>query len=423
MNKIDLQKHEVVVSRLKEIYSSPEYVKLRKKLSQETYLSLISKDNSEKVFSSFICWLLNNPVLANLTDSPLLNLLRVLANNAMQQSHKSQIDLSNLMPKWLLESVMSNNLTILGSLAKTEIQAGKGFVDIVIGARVKYNSKKDDQEICKNIRIVLENKVYSSEHNEQCMKYYKHYSKKLIIKNREPIENIFCFLSIDKNVEISANDKYIKFNYQELLDSVLLPLVNHKDHLPVNLYFYISDFIDTLTTIKTDKKPQIAMTEETKVLLRKFFENNEDLIRAAILQSDDTDLQEAVNITSNSKMFKINFNGQTPKIVSVYPDLFHTVIQYLAVDMNSNELIKKFEELGSKYSSKNLISLDVNNYIDGSGIKRYTSAVQKRDTIICKDNVPVYVSNQLMCKEKNDNVTPFIDLVNKMNCGIKIEKV
>lgn len=413
----DITKSEVI-RRLKEIYRSEEYIRLQQKLSQDTYLSSISKANSETAFSSFICWMLNNEIFKNLPDPPLMNLLRILAHNAVLQEEESQ-DKVTLIDVNLINKIMSNSISIISSYAETEIstkpnenydKAGK--IDIIVYATIMVNPGET-----KEIRVLLENKVYSVEHDNQCTNYYNFFSNQQFQNAGVTYEDIYCFLAIDKNIEVS-DKHFIKFNYQELLDSVLIPLVNYKQFIPQNLYFYITDFIDTLTTIKTDQKPQIAMTEEIRALLKSFYEKNNDLIRAAILESDDEEVKSAIEKSTRKRNSPFEIScGQSKETVEGYQLLVYKIIRYLASKKTSTDIIDTFKKLGKIFGSKYLVSDRESDYIDGKGTVRHLHKAG-RNPIECTDNKVIYCSGQLT----EDNVKAFIKFINEnqTNLGVKI---
>ena len=66
--------------------------------------------------------------------------------------------------------------------------------------------------------IVLENKLFSSENNEQCLKYEITCQEALKDKN----EIIFVYLSLSNDSKISSNN-YVRINYQELISNVIEP--------------------------------------------------------------------------------------------------------------------------------------------------------------------------------------------------------
>ena len=76
------------------------------------------------------------------------------------------------------------------------------------------------------------------------------------------------------------NGDFVHITYQDLLDSVLQPLLDD-DETPEEVKRVLKDYIDSLCTLNDNEKI-IAIDMETKELLNKFFENYKDLILAVV---------------------------------------------------------------------------------------------------------------------------------------------
>ena len=183
---------KTVFAKLQDIYSSEEYNLLMKKRSQTTYLEVMKKQRSETIFTSMLAWIFSDPdfdkgsfesvaecqsntsnrkkgnMRENKLESPILYLLRLLALKA----EDAQMD-NNLRKK-----IMTNEIVVKVLPAKTEVSTsnskGKAFerIDLQLDCIVK--DKTNFKE--KKLRIFLENKVDSDEHDEQCNKYYKYFN-------------------------------------------------------------------------------------------------------------------------------------------------------------------------------------------------------------------------------------------------------
>ena len=201
--------------KLQEIYSSEEYNLLMKKRSQTTYLEVMKKQRSETIFTSMLAWIFSDPDFdkgsfesvaecrkrGNMQDSkiesPILYLLRLLALKA----EDAQMD-NNLRKK-----IMTNEIVVKVLPAKTEVSTsnfkGKASerIDLQLDCIVKDKTNLEE----KKIRIFLENKVDSDEHDDQCKKYYEYFTQKA---KEDSKHDIFVFLSIDTPEKLSC-DKYI----------------------------------------------------------------------------------------------------------------------------------------------------------------------------------------------------------------------
>lgn len=206
---------------------------------------------------------------------------------------------------------MTNEIVVKALPAKTEVSTSKSKgkasdrIDLQLDCIVK--DKTNFKE--KKLRIFLENKVDSDEHDEQCNKYYKYFTDKKIEDNRNSDYDIFVFLSIDVPEKLSS-DKYIKITYQDLLDNVLTLILMQGSYYPDTSIKYLQDFINTITSLKTNGKRQIAMDKETKELLEKFYVNNREIIEQAVLTCSDNEVKEALKTSQRDRTkYKLSYQG------------------------------------------------------------------------------------------------------------------
>ena len=90
----------------------------------------------------------------------------------------------------------------------------------------------------KKYSIILENKLLSTEHDNQCQRYYNYYKE----EGNKDINYIFVYLSLEKEPNFNEIDKYICINYQELIDYVIEPCNNNKKENIISLDSYLSSF-------------------------------------------------------------------------------------------------------------------------------------------------------------------------------------
>ena len=292
-----------------------------------------------------IAWLFNNNEFCNLPESSLLFLLRLIANTADRQKPKDNINFQDLWKRIFLNQV-SKLSKVKNEYAETEIQTittvnnseeEKGKADIVITCTVDGNDK---------IRICIENKVDSKEHDDQCKKYYNYFSK---LDKSDGFKTIYVFLAPQNpQKELSDGGHYIKITYQDLLDAVLYPLVQYKDMLSSQSYFYLIEYINTLTSIRTNTI--LAMSQEYNKLLQNFYSANEDLIFAAIQAAAPEELKEQAsnlhnNIHGQRKEYKITFpNGIIVKAIG-YTATAREIAKYL---IKNNIELSDWEKLECK---------------------------------------------------------------------------
>ena len=128
----------------------------------------------------------------------------------------------------------------------------------------------------KKYSIILENKVLSIEHDNQCARYYNYYKNK-----NDDVNYIFVYLSLEIEPNISC-DKYICINYQELISYVIEPCsYKYSDINPkiISLDTYLSSFSKLYEYF--DNKYIIPITNYGKSLTINLY-NSSDVFKSFI---------------------------------------------------------------------------------------------------------------------------------------------
>ena len=318
------------IAMISRFYQSAEYHRLKALQERNTFIDIFGKSRSETIHSALIAWLFKNKEFQTLPEPSVLFLLRLAAKNADLQ--KGNTKREDLFPDDCWQQVITNNFHINAQTidANTEQSVDKGRVDIEVSFEVANVPN------INKIRICIENKVDSNEHDEQCKKYYEHYSK----SKDSSFKTIYLFLSPVKPQQLSDRH-FIKLTYQELLDEVIYPIQRYSEKYSENTQFYLREYINTITSIKTDNI--LAMSEEYTELLKKFYNNNEDIIKAAILSFGNDEAKEALeNIQASTKKYTISCLGVN-NLVNGHSKLAYEVAKILAKKYNSDSLLKKYK--------------------------------------------------------------------------------
>lgn len=185
-------------------------------------------------------FMINNPY--NLGTYPLIKLLELLNKKDKNKTNIKDIyDIKNIKTK--TQEVIDNN---------------------------RLDLKIDFITNNKNYSIILENKVMSLEHNNQCLRYYNYYKNK-----NDNINYIYVYLSLEKEPNISS-DKYICINYQELISYVIEPCNNKCNNINnkiISLGTYLSSF--TKLYEYYDNKYIIPITSYGKSLTIDLYNSND----------------------------------------------------------------------------------------------------------------------------------------------------
>ncbi len=297
---------------------------LKRYYATPTTWEIIKQSRRETSHSQFLAWFLGNKDFnANPNTGPIKKLIVLLLKWSNRQN-KSFFD------KQLAESIYSQDFhiksydveaehpVIIGPVNGSGPAYGNGDIDIFITADIKINNQE------RILHIVIENKIGSPEttkcfdkngkllkrpnknNTETTLYQTEAYHQYCIDQFKDDI-NLFVYLkptdcSLDDIHEAECMDKkYIQINYQELLDNIIQPVCEQKDISGESAY-RLKDYIKTLgkpseseENNKNKKITIMAMEQKERDLLLKFFENNEDLIRAAINALENEDLSKSMS--------------------------------------------------------------------------------------------------------------------------------
>lgn len=296
--------------------------------SSKSFFDILEITRDEKGHSHVIKWLF---LLDNLPCEwrhyPIMNFLDLVIQNAKKQN--INID-KKLADSILLREVMVSVENIELEKSTTGVTTtnhmddqSKGRIDIFIECNVTF--KDEDQEKTQKLKICIENKVDSSEHDSQTWKYYAYLAGKDAIENeglpgekeftKEEEKNIttyskidesnikicynsdnynykkndekqfFVFLTPQKNEQVSC-PHFIIVTYQELMDNVLIKLSKQENLLPKDKLF-LEEYMNALSIPFIDEKknkemPILAIREEDEKRLSDFYGENKELIKEII---------------------------------------------------------------------------------------------------------------------------------------------
>lgn len=294
---------------------------IREYYSKKTFLEILSKSRSETTHSAFLAWLLKGDGFGRQEDSPLMRFLDILVKNsdAIDSPFKTDESLKVAILSRTLEytDVKANPEQTVKDISKIP---SRDRLDIYLTASlVKPINNKH------NLRIVIENKVFSDEIRvdngkkrknvggkmdelekaeideginkeeylklNQTQRYYKavmDYPKDSDYNN--DAITIFVFLSPDKNRP--TDEHFIPISYQDIMDYVLEPILGNQN-LDNNAQLYLQEYINALSvpSISDDNNEMtvLAVSNKEKERLKNFWKEYKDLITAAAKSNSNTD--------------------------------------------------------------------------------------------------------------------------------------
>ena len=394
---------EKVEEWLMQFHSNQATRAIIRKINQNSILDIYGIARSETHHSKFLAWLFNPNESHNTGELALRKLLNIAVRRGIEQNNQSEDFLwvkKRVLTSATHSSTSASNVQILTeSYVESQGKKGaKGRIDILI-QNVELGTE--------SINIVIENKIYSNEHDEQTTTYFEGINKKFPDK-----KNIFLYLTPKSNWEMPKEDgpsctckDFIEINYQDILTEVLTSIL--EEPISSATRIAIEDYIHCITSpsIHSKNYNTMAVDKETNEMLKKFWDANEDLIRAAIYafaSSEDEDskveinnLKEALDKYTISRDYtKYSIDGQG------------------AYNKNAlvKEIVTRIIEKGGDFMGtlKNLDAKCTNGLFRTED--HYNSAI-KRAVELKYNGSPIYISNQW----GTHNIPSFINAVNEDN--------
>ena len=293
---------EKVETWLMQFHSNQGTRAIIRKINQNSMLDIYGIARSETHHSKFLAWLLNPNESHHTGELALRKLLNIVVRRGIEQNNQSNVF------QWFKKTVLTE------SYVEAQGKKGaKGRIDILV-----TNLALGDELI----NIVIENKIYSNEHDEQTTTYFDGINPKFPKQ-----KNIFLYLTPKSNGEMPKGDgpscackEFIEINYQDILTEVLTSIL--EEPLSSATRSAIEDYIHCITSpsIHSKNYNSMAVDKETNEMLKKFWDANEELILAAInafaISGEKNykgidKVQEAVTEFVNNKDYtQYSINGQ-----------------------------------------------------------------------------------------------------------------
>jgi len=427
------------------MYSSPIYQELNEHYSRDNIFSVIRKSRSENVHSDFLAWLFDSHSKHGLGLYPVEMLLR-LFDFAKTKKFNSEA----YLPQIYENIIYGNEYKIIDiRVSREKAVKRKGRADRPVDICLEIGLKKFDQQ--SFLVVVIENKVKSSEHDEQTIDYYQRMQDKY--KDTDNVDVVYAYLTPKSSHDLenmSEQDcqckKFIQINYQYLLDYVIQPC--YERAISTDAKFFIENYIHCLgdTSFFDDDEDDnkvrenkggvtiMAVSREENTLLRKFWDENEKLIKASInsvLNDDDYDnisdndrkiMNNALQINTKSKGKKFLYNGEK---ISLNRIVLNFVKYYVEQNPNVNYaslcatfpkklqgsfgVVKNVQDLTDSDKGINRANGQANFYLD--------------DEITLADGVKIVVCNQWGAGGTNPNFFAFKKKMEELGYGDMIEEI
>lgn len=214
---------EKVEEWLMQFHSNQATRAIIRKINQNSILDIYGIARSETHHSKFLAWLFNPNESHNTGELALRKLLNIAVRRGLEQNNQSKDFL------WVKKRVLTS-----ASLSSTSTSNVQVLTESYVEAQGKKGTKGRIDVLVSNlalggelINIIIENKIYSNEHDEQTTTYFEGINKKFPDK-----KNIFLYLTPKPNWEMPKVDgpsctckDFIEINYQDILTEVLTSIL------------------------------------------------------------------------------------------------------------------------------------------------------------------------------------------------------
>lgn len=302
----------------------------------------------------------------NLNSYPLKKLLKLLIN---KNSSKVKINIKELNT-YKIENLNVYSQVILNRNNKLDL-----FIEFAINNK-EYN-------------IILENKLLSIEHDNQCQRYYNYYKE----NGNENINYIFVFLSLEKKPDFIEVDKYICINYQELIDYVIEPCnskCNTKINNIISLDCYLSSFTKLFDYIGlSNEKIIIPITKYGKELTQSLEQKYGDLLIDILRNNNEFyKKNKKILLIYYYNLYKITNDQEIKKLIK------KEILKIKCTFNNTSYSIKECSLKIIEYLFKNKVIKDNNDLI------KLNNCLINKNYVIATTNIENVKHKE--CYTKND---------------------
>ena len=291
---------DTIKEKIAKAQNSNEYITLSNYYKSKSYMQITGVSRLEMAHSSMIAWLLN-PKAHSLGEYPLKKFLSLISV-AYDRSKDCEAELSlELLLRFSCEDYSIYGIEKLITEFPIQNDVAKGIeknrrIDILIESKLLIDGEYF------TLPIIIENKVKSKEHDKQTESYY-HWATQQYEGNEKYLPPIFVYLTPSKKDKPDCK-YFIKIDYQDIIDYVLEPSIKRckedtttyilKDYLRCLTFDDLMN--DTCASVKGDVI--MGYSSEEKQLLKKFWDNNKELLYAVANVIDDADEADKKTIQS-----------------------------------------------------------------------------------------------------------------------------
>ena len=315
--------------KLVDMYNDKTYQELKDYYGKTTVFNILGIERNENSHSAFLRWLFDNRSSHGLKDEPMKKLLHLYALHMPKNEYP-------VLNNMLMEG--NYDLKISEIVTEKPVKKSKGddgWIDI--WARMTISDKEEDNVV--SLVLILENKVYSNEGDNQTQEYHNYFVKTKGVDDI-PIE---IFLT-PKDAKAPDCNSFKHITYPELLKDVILPLSNMG--MPKDASQIITDYVRNLSKPSNEGGKGysvIATSDEEAKKLRKIYSDFEELYYSALIAGN---MEQIIKTLGNKDNFESVANFlNTQQLISL-PTSGHNIKKdeyaLLIQGMENRELLEAF---------------------------------------------------------------------------------
>ena len=263
-------------NRILDLMNCREFYALKAYYDENTIFGALNLERKETRNSAFLSWFFNPMSNHGLGFEPIKLLLRLYFAKSQENSSTYMSLLPIIMSgNYSLEIV--ENICLEKSVGAVCHQASQDRFDIWTVLKLSYNADDDTREVI--IPMVIENKVYSAEGENQTKKYSKAIAEYCNIEHGESKCYLVSILLAPDAIKPSS-ELFTPITHQDLLTYVIEPLMNN---VADNCKSWINDYVRNLSITVNDNYSAyriLAVPKKERELVDRFYAIDGDLIDA-----------------------------------------------------------------------------------------------------------------------------------------------
>lgn len=406
------------------LFNSREYHELKLYYNSKSIFDILGIMRNENVHSNFLAWLLDPSEYHGLNYYTIKKFLEMLIMALFDCKYSKENE--KIFPEYLVDYIITGNYEVLNvEIEREKVIENNKRIDIYIDVTIKIY---DEEEMVKNLKIILENKVYSKEHSEQTLQYYKWAKKKfnglseLIFVYLTPISNNELY---DLNEQQCKCKEYIQVNYQYIVDYLLEPC--RMQQLPTEAQSLINNYFRCLSYPSLDEKTMkqggivMAINDKERKLLLDFWEGNKPLLLAMlnVLKDDDNiNKEEKENIDNMINTIYTKSGKDYSKCLFKGKKYAKSRVVWEVLNEYINTKKMTFEQLKNDFKDEIQGSSGVVQsveYVKNKDPRRFY--MKPSEILTTSDNIEIAVCNQWGV----ENIDRFIKVANSL--GLEVTRV